>query len=1123
MKNIPLSDIYCPKNPQLTLLFRIMRISIFFLFFCAFSLMAKNSHSQNARVTINRTNVQLESILNEIESQTDYLFIYKEDVNVEARKSIRVNAKPVSEVLSTLLYDSPITYKMEGKHIILTKKEIANIRQEVAGVIIDKAGEPLIGVTVMIKGTLKGTVTNADGKFSLAVNIGDILQFSYIGYISQEIKLKDLKDMQIVLQENVTVLDEVVVVGYGVQKKSSVTGAISQVKAEDMENRTISNAQQALQGKTAGVQIISPSAAPGASPTVRIRGYSSNSTSDPLFVVDGIRVLDISGLDPNDIVSMEVLKDAASAAIYGAEAGNGVVLITTKKGKTDIGKITYTFQYTIQKLGKIPEMLNAEEYINYMLEGNLLTQDYIDSNWDGKTSTIWSDEAFETGKMQKHMLSFSNGGNKGNYYASISYLDNNGIVEGNSDYYKRITGMINAEYEIKKWLQVGTTSQIEKFNRREVSSNYEYASVLGAIMHMDPLTPVYYSPDGLPQFMIDLINSGKKLLIDKNGNYYAPSRFLESEQCNPFIMRDRSITKDSRFNISGSAYADFKLFNDFVFTSRLGYRFTGTRTSTTDFPFYGNSLQSRDYIQQSGGSSTSTYYQWENFANYMKTINKQTVSVLLGMSYQESTNDYVNGSLSANGADALLKNDPAFYYLNYGAASAIKGVSGEKTRNAKLSYFGRIGYSYDDRYMLQMSLRADAADLSYLSKAQRWGYFPAISAGWMLSEEPFFQPLKKIVDNLKIRVSWGQNGSLSALGGYAYSSQIVNGGFYPLVPGNNYTTATRPSSMGNDQMKWETSEQANIGIDARFFNNRLNVSLDYFNKKTKDLLIWNTTPSLTIGGFTSPINAGNVSNKGFEFEAGWRDKIGDFEYSIRGNLATLKNKVTYLDRSLSRIGGTNFQITPITYFEEGYPVYYFRGYKSDGIDPETGDPKFVDLDGNGIISDGDMDYIGDAIPDFTYGITLTAAWKGLDLTIFGTGSQGNDIFNCLNRSDYPKGNKVKELWYTDRWTPNNPQGHLPRANANNLDKYTISDAMVFDGSYFKIKQLQLGYTLPKTLLNKCYVNNFRLYVSLEDFFTITSYPGMDPEISVNATSGMGVDKGGYPGAKKIMFGFNVEF
>ncbi len=329
--------------------------------------------------------------------------------------------------------------------------------------------------------------------------------------------------------------------------------------------------------------------------------------------------------------------------------------------------------------------------------------------------------------------------------------------------------------------------------------------------------------------------------------------------------------------------------------------------------------------------------------------------------------------------------------------------------------------------------------------------------------------------------------------------------------------------MGNDELRWETSEQINIGLDARLFNDRLTFSLDWFDKKTKDLLVSGTTPSLIVGGTVSPINAGNVSNRGWEIELGWRDHVGDFSYSVRGNLATLKNKVTYLDPSLVRLGGETFHNTAITYFEKGYPIYYFRGYKFAGVDPATGDPTFEDLDKSGDLSDGDLTYIGDAIPDFTYGITLTAAWKGIDLTVFGTGSEGNDIFNCINKFDRQASNKLKEVFYDNRWTPANTSGTVPRANANNMDKYQYSDAMVYDGSFFKIKQIQLGYSFPKTWLRKAFIQNLRVYVSLDDYFTFTKYPGFDPEAATNATAGMGIDKGSYPGSKKVVFGLNIGF
>ena len=999
---------------------------------------------------------------------------------------------------------------------------VTSFAQGIKGTVIDENGEPVIGATVAEKSNPKNaTITDFDGNFTVNVNAGKMILITYIGYETQEAAAKN--GMTIKLRPDNKVLDEVVVVGYGVQKKSSVTGAISQVKPEDMENRTIANAQQALQGKTSGVQIIQSSAAPGSSPTIRVRGYSSNSSSEPLYVVDGVRLSNISGIDPSTIASMEILKDAASAAIYGAEAGNGVVLITTKKGKPGQGKISYDFMFTDESLARIPKMLNSEQYIQYMDEGNIFTKDYLLKNWDGVTNTAWTDVAFNHGHMQKHALSFTGGNERGNYYLSLAYLNNNGIVKGDADVYKRLTATINSEYKIKDWLKVGTTNQIEKYDVRSVSSNNEYGSLLTSILMLDPLTPDTYTAENLPYQMVNAQANGKQLLQDENGNYYAVSKFYAGEQYHPMIMRDNGLSKNQGFNINGSIYGDFTPAKGLTITSRFGYRLAGSNNSSTSLPFYGNGVQSRDFLDFSAGSSTSIYYQWENFANYMKTFGGHTVTAMVGMSFQKSTSNNVNGSLTANGEDALKKNDPLFYYLNYANASATKGVSGETNESTKYSYFGRLSYDFMGRYLLQASLRADAADLSKLSKKTRWGYFPAVSVGWTLSEEKFFAPLKSWFDSLKFRASWGQNGSLSALGGYSYSTDMALGGLYPFSSGINYTQAAAPSTMGNDDLKWETSEQLNFGFDGILLGGRMTFGVDYFIKKTKDLLVWGTTPSLIIGGSTSPMNAGNVENKGFEFELGWRDHIGDFNYSIRGNLSTLSNKVTYIDPSITRLSGSNFHTYTITYFEKGYPVYYFRGYKFAGIDSETGNPLFEDLDDDGKVSDGDLTCIGDAIPDFTYGITLTAAYKGIDLTVFGTGSYGNQIFNCINRPDYAASNRLKEVFYDNRWTAENKNGTVPRAGANDMDKYACSSAMVYDGSFFKIKQIQLGYTLPKSLINKVFLSHARIYASLDDFFTFSKYPGFDPEAATNATSGMGIDKGGYPTSKKVVLGLNIEF
>lgn len=1021
---------------------------------------------------------------------------------------------------------------------------MAQSQVRVTGQVIDNLGMPMIGVSILEKGTSNGVVTDIDGNYSLNATEGGTLVFSYVGYVTQEHPVA-AGTLNITMTEDTETLEELVVVGYGVQKKSSVTGAISQVKAEDMENRTVTTAAAALQGKTAGVQLISTSGAPGQAPTVRVRGYSSNVASNPLYVVDGVRLSDISGIDPNDIESMEVLKDAASAAIYGAEAGNGVILITTKKGKAGQGKITYDFQFASQSIAHVPELMNAQEYATYMTEigpdilqiqpdgsqvwvtptSGIISMSDLNAFWDGKTDTDWVDAIFENSRMQKHNVAFSGGSEKGNYYLSLTYLTNDGIVVTDADSYTRMTATINSEYEIKPWLKVGTTNQIEKYNVRTVSGQNAYGSVMSAVLMMDPLTAPIYSADNLSPHMQNLIAQGNTLMQDANGNYYGVSHFFEGENYNPLIMLENNDSRNSGFNVNGSIYADLKPFEGFTFTSRFGYRLSGTRQSSVSLPFYGNSTQHNDYVNSlSGTSSTTIYYQWENFANYMKTFNNtHTLTAMLGMSYQEQTYDYVNASLQANGGDVVTNNSPLFYYLNFASPSATKGLGGEKTRTAKMSYYGRVGYDYMGRYMVQASLRADAADLSLLPASNRWGYFPAVSAGWTVSEENFFEPAKDIITSLKIRGSWGQNGSLAALSGYPYATDMLASSLYPMGSGNDFTSGTAPSSLGNKDLKWETSEQFNIGFDARFLRDRLTFSMDWYTKKTKDLLITGTTPSLIVGGTVSPINAGNVSNKGFEFELGWRDNIKDFSYSVRANLATLKNEVTYLDPSLDRVAGTTYHTYTLNYFEEGYPIYYFRGYKFAGVDPATGDPTFEDLDGSGDISDGDLTNIGDAIPAFTYGITLTAAYKGLDLTIFGTGSQGNDIYNATYRPDQTRSNHLKEIYYDDRWTRENTNGTKPRAGANNMERYITSDAMVFDGSYFKIKQIQLGYTLPKNILKKAFINNLRVYCSLDDFFTFTKYPGFDPEASANAVTGMGIDMGGYPTSKKIVFGFNVEF
>ncbi len=996
--------------------------------------------------------------------------------------------------------------------------------QKVTGKITDSQNEPMIGVSVLEKGTTNGVISDMEGDYSLSVKPGATIVYSYIGYVTQEKKASS-SVINIKLDEDSKTLEEVVVVGYGVQKKSSLTGAVSSVKSEDMEARTITRAEQALQGKTAGVQVLSASARPGASPSVRIRGVSSNGSSDPLYVVDGRIASDIGGIDPNDIQSMEVLKDGASAAIYGAAAGNGVILITTKKGKGK-GKITYDFQYTSQRLGKVPEVMNAQQYKDYFLEAGKIAQSAFDSYWDGTTDTNWADVAFENSSMVRNNFTFQGGSEQGDFYLSLSHLNNNGMIVGNSDTYERLTGMVNASWKIKPWLEVGTNNQIEQYKTQSVAEGNEYGSLLLSVLQLDPLTKPTYPINNLPANMINEYANHPNMLGDGNGNLYGVSAFTgDAEAINPFVMRDRSYTKNRGFNINGTTYLNFKPISGLTITSRLGYQLSSSSSYGVSQDYYYTGKSKQDYIQVNASDYSPSYWQWENFLNYTRSFGKNNATIMLGTSYSESRSFGVSGNKKGDDQNiGFLQDDPLFLYFAYATSDASKDVSGgEENYIRKLAYFGRLNYDYAGKYMAQFSLRADAADLSVLPKAKRWGYFPAASVGWVISEENFMKDTSNWLTHLKLRASWGRNGSTTSLGGYLWNVSVGSTGH--LAVGNNdsfyYINGYAPSATGNNDLKWETSEQTNLGFDARFFNNRLSLSADYFNKETKDLIVTGIKASTVVGNTFSPVNAGNITNKGIELELGWQDKLGDFSYGVRANIATLKNKVTYIHKSLAAIDGeTLVTYGAITRFEVGKPAWYFYGYKYAGVDKETGEPLFEDIDGQEGITENDKTEIGKGIPDFTYGITLTAAWKNFDFILFGTGSQGNDIYCGLNRVDY----NLNQLTYftEDRWTSKNTDGTTPRANATDYSKYMTSSGSVFDGSYFKIKQIQLGYSLPKNLIKRAAIENLRVYGSLEDFFTFTKYPGFDPEVT-GVGKALGVDKGSYPNSKKIVLGLSVTF
>ncbi len=993
----------------------------------------------------------------------------------------------------------------------------------VSGTVTDAAGQPIIGASIIEVGNTRNVaITDLDGKFSLTLAPDATIQVSYIGFVTQDIPLAGRAQIDVILSEDTEVLDEVVVVGYGVQRKSDLTGAISQVKAEDLEDRSITTLNAGLQGKTAGVHIVTTSGAPGAESSIRVRGYSSNSESTPLYVVDGLRTKNISFVDPSDIESIEVLKDAASAAIYGAQAGNGVVLVTTKKAANGVSRISYDMQYSIQQVARIPEVLNAKEYINYAVtEGKLVSQSRFDQFYDGKTDTKWADVAFENGAMQRHNVSFQGSNNKGSLFTSMAYLSNDGPVIGIQDKQTRITGTVNADYNIQPWLKITTNNNFAKFKTTRVREGGMY-SMLGSVLQLDPLTPVLYSKDNVPAHIQALLDMGHAFLQDENGDYYSMSPFQETNNINPYIMRDGQQSQSDGFNFRGATSIDITPWKTITYTSRLGYDFSSNNSYSLTWPHTANTDTNTDYVSISGSSNDTNYYQWENFVNYNESFKKHNLSAMVGMSYSHRDTYGVSGSVSGSSASniGISKLDCNYAYFSNATGTATKTISGgERMNYAELSYFGRFSYNYDNKYFLQASIRADAADLSILPLNKRWGYFPAVSAGWTLTQEKFMKDLNADwLSFLKFRASWGQNGSIAGLGSYMYASTITTDTMYPFTT-SNYQVGSRPSSTGNNNLRWETSEQLDFGLDLRMFKNRLTFTMDWYRKQTKDLIMSSVNSSATVGNTISPLNAGNIDNTGFEFDLGWRDQKGDFSYSINANLATLKNEVTDIYPTLSRVSGSS---GVGCYFEKGYPIWYMRGYEYLGVDPANGHPIFNDVNGDGIINDSDKMMIGSAIPEITYGVTINLGYKGFNLLVFANGASGNDICYAVPRSTRTQANTLK-YFYDNRWTTPGQNAKFIASSLPDYTNYLQSSAYVFDGSYFKIKQIQLGYTFPKKLMSKTnFISNAKLYVSLDDFFVFTDYPGFDPEVSMSGR-GLGLDYGQYPTTKRITFGMNITF
>lgn len=1004
----------------------------------------------------------------------------------------------------------------------------------VTGKVTDKVdGKPLPGVTVTLQGTTKAASTDAAGNFRIAAPVGAKLVVTLLGMSPQTVTVRGSAPITVSLETDVTALGEVVVIGYGSQKKSLVTGAISSIKAEDLKTVSSSRIDQALQGRTAGVTVLPNSGSPGSGMSIRVRGSGSSRSSEPLYIVDGVRAGGIEFLDPSEVSNIEILKDAASAAIYGAEGANGVVIITTKTGKANTAVINYSFQYGQQSARKDVRSMNPIQYQQYLSEGGLPGPTVAEAQAVGN-GTNWADEVFQTAPLQHHTLTLSGGSEKSTYLIGMNYFSQKGIIGGDKSKFDRVTVRVNSDHKMKSWLNVGERFSYSNFNNVGIAENTEYGSVVGSMLAYDPLTPAVYT-GGLPAHVTAALADGKSLVRDGNGNYYGVSPYVLGEFGNPLAMIASAHTKTNQNKLVGNVYADVEPIEGLKFTTRYGIDAAFVRNHAWRPTFWYSSENLNTVPSGSDFQNNFFNWQWENFVTYSKKIGSHNFSILGGTSAIKRMFNNISGAYSG-----LFKEEDKWAYPDFVPDSKEKlaKFTGQYNATTLQSYYARILYDYQDKYLFAATIRRDGSSLFPPDK--RWGTFPSVSAGWVISKENFFsEDISKVVNYAKLRASWGQNGSLSNVGIGSWQSFIGQNQQYP-DGNNNFVLGAAPTNLLNPALTWETSEQLDIGLDLSLFNSRLTFTTDYFKKTTRDLITNGAVPFIA-GNVLNNVNSGNVVNKGWEFELSYNNgRESAFKYEIGLNLSIVDNKVTKTNPLYPIIQGAGVGTGwNATRFEKNLPIWYFYGYKTDGIfqnqaevtkyisdngltgyAPKPGDPRLVDVNKDGFISPTDQTYIGNPTPDFTYGARVNLSYKGFDFMAFLQGSQGNDVLMGFVRNDRRTSNKP-DFFFTERWHGEGTTNSFFSANPDS--KSFNSDMMIFDGSFAKIRQLQLGYTLPNSLTNKISVQNVRLYISLDDYFTFTKYKGLDPEGGNGGGNSVGIDRGVYPTPRKALFGVAFSF
>lgn len=1117
MKNNTLSGRYCFKNPRFKQIFRIMRISTFLLMVCVFCSYAGNAHSQNAKVSIRMNNVKLDKILNEIENQTDYLFIYNNQVDINKITSVKVKNEAVAQVLDKILSGTGINYELEGTHIILTTEAIKDLHAQqqaktVTGTVTDVSGEPIIGANIRIKGTTTGTITDIDGNFSIEAEPQSVIEVSYIGYLTQETVINNQKSIRFLLKEDTKTLDEVVVIGYGVQKKADLTGSVANINTEKLNTQSNANIGQALQGKIAGVNIVSQGGAPGSGTRIMVRGIGTLNNASPLYIVDGMYMNSIDHINPNDIASIDVLKDASSAAIYGSRAANGVIIVTTKEGSNTEGKpiIDLSVNLGISTASKFLDMLDAKGWAEVTtIARQAIGKPALDMATDlaNKPDNDWQDIMFRPALMQNYNLSVKGGGKYSTYYTGLGYFNQDGIVKGTN--YQRYN--IQSKNDYKRGIFSAGTNLIISFSHDKPLHQELRGGMIGTILQSVPTLEKYDDTreGGYGGTYGDVVNIPHPLaIIDDN-------------------IMDRY---NENVKIFANLYAQIELFKGLKYKLNL----------TPDFSFerYKNYLNKYDFGLATNSITQLTERQRrrrnilvENLLTFDRTFGEHKISALAGYTYQDSRFRHIQayGEGLPQGLEEI------------DAATTNRSNEGNSWRSVLTSILGRVFYSYQNKYLFTATIRRDGS--SKFGKNNRYGYFPSFSLGWNVAEEKFMENVHWL-DQLKLRGGYGVLGN-QEIDNYQYSSTITTGINYPDGNGGLLQGAF-PKNFANPDIKWEETAMTNVGIDFMAFNNRLSLTADYYVKNTKDILLTVPIP-ISSGGANDPIrNAGKIRNNGFEFNLGWMDQPNpDISYGINLIGSFNKNKVIAMGSESGSIkgGSTNQNITT-SETKAGYPIGgywlistagYFNSqeevdaYAKDGkkIQPaaEPGDIKFVDANNDGVINDDDRVFQGSPFPDFTFALNGNMRYKNFDLSIGLQGVLGNKIYNATRQTleDVTKGSNFLASCL-DYWTPENKNASHPRLTWDDPNRNTRaeSDRYLENGSYLRLRSVQLGYTFPQTWF-KGAIQHARVYINAENLFTITSYSGYSPDVNADNANYRGFDNFIYPTNRTFMLGLNVTF